>query len=309
VLLTQLEYFEALARERHFGRAAASCFVTTSTLSEAVRKLENELGAPLVNRGRSSFQGLTPEGEMVLAYARRINTEHRRLVEDLSASRGNLVGSLDFGVIPSGTAVAAKILARLADEHPGVHVGLDTGLTSEQIISSLHDHRLDAGIIHPSGVPLAGLALRPLSSVRFVAVLGREMDRRITDGRRSTDTGADGGRRVADAEITGRELVELPLALLNTGMRARAIFDETLGALDLRVTPGAETDSAETLISLAATGRWAAVVPEVAADACGDASVVVRELVEPVVRMPLALARLDTDPVPSILTAVDASAS
>ncbi|WP_414122216.1 LysR family transcriptional regulator [Corynebacterium nuruki] len=294
MLLTQLEYFEALARERHFGRAAASCFVTTSTLSESVRKLENELGVPLVNRGRSSFQGLTAEGELVLGYARRINTEHRRLVQDISGARGNLVGALDIGVIPSATAAAAKMLARLADAHPGVHVRLRTGKTSEQIVSGLHDHRLDAGIIHPSGVPLAGLSLHPLASVRFVAVLGRTMDQRLEASRR--------------AEITGRELVGLPLALLDTGMRARAILDETLAEQGLTATPGAETDSAETLISLAATGRWAAVVPEMAADAFGDPSVVVRELVEPVVRMPLALARLDTDQVPSILRAVDAAA-
>lgn len=294
MLLTQLEYFEALSREKHFGRAAASCFVTTSTLSEAVRKLENELGVPLVKRGRSSFQGLTAEGDMVLGYARRINTEHRRLVQDISASRGNLVGSLDFGVIPSATASAAKILSRLADDHPGVHAGLQTGMTSEQIVSALHDHRLDVGIIHPSGVSLTGLALRPLPSVRFVVVLGRSMDRAL--------------QAAKDAEITGPELVGLPLALLNTGMRARVLFDETLAEQGLQVTPGVETDSAETLISLAATGRWAAVVPEMAADAYGDPSVVVRELVEPVVRMPLALARLATDPVPSILAAVDAVA-
>ncbi|CAM5413594.1 LysR family transcriptional regulator [Corynebacterium variabile] len=61
MLLTQLEYFDALARERHFGRAAASCFVTTSTMSEAVRKLEAELGVPLVNRGRSSSRTSPPK--------------------------------------------------------------------------------------------------------------------------------------------------------------------------------------------------------------------------------------------------------
>lgn len=51
MLLSQLAYFEALAREEHFGRAAESCYVSTSTLSEAIRKLEAEVGFPLVNRG------------------------------------------------------------------------------------------------------------------------------------------------------------------------------------------------------------------------------------------------------------------
>ncbi|WP_346921795.1 helix-turn-helix domain-containing protein [Glutamicibacter creatinolyticus] len=61
-MLRQLEYFVALAREQHFARAAAACYVSQPALSEAIRKLEAELGVPLVRRGHS-FQGLTAEGE------------------------------------------------------------------------------------------------------------------------------------------------------------------------------------------------------------------------------------------------------
>lgn len=59
MLFRQLEYLVALARERHFARAAQSCSVSQPTLSEAIRKLEEELDVPLVRRGRS-YQGLTP---------------------------------------------------------------------------------------------------------------------------------------------------------------------------------------------------------------------------------------------------------
>ena len=71
VLLRELEYLAALARERHFGRAAAACHVSQPSLSAAVRRLEHDLGVSIVQRGRR-FAGLTPEGERVLLWAHRI---------------------------------------------------------------------------------------------------------------------------------------------------------------------------------------------------------------------------------------------
>ena len=71
MVIRQLAYLVALARERHFGRAAAACNVTQPTLSAGIRHLENELGVPLVERSQR-FQGLTAEGERVLTWAQRI---------------------------------------------------------------------------------------------------------------------------------------------------------------------------------------------------------------------------------------------
>ncbi len=65
MLFRQLEYFVALARERHFARAASACYVSHAALSEAIRKLEQELKVPLVRRGQK-FEGLTPEGERLV---------------------------------------------------------------------------------------------------------------------------------------------------------------------------------------------------------------------------------------------------
>ena len=141
MLLSQLTYFEALARERHFGRAAASCFVTTSTLSEAIRKLEKEVGSPLVNRSHSAFQGLTHEGELVLTYARRITADQRHLEEDLAAARGELSATVRVGVIPAGTGWAARLLDRIAEANPWVRFDLRAGLRSEEIVEGLRAHR------------------------------------------------------------------------------------------------------------------------------------------------------------------------
>jgi tryptophan synthase beta chain len=69
--MRQLEYVTALARERHFGHAAAACHVSQPSLSAGIRSLEAELGVPIVIRGRR-YAGLTPEGERVVAWAHRI---------------------------------------------------------------------------------------------------------------------------------------------------------------------------------------------------------------------------------------------
>ncbi|MFJ8958540.1 LysR family transcriptional regulator [Lentzea sp. NPDC102401] len=83
MLLRQLEYLVALARERHFGRAAEACHVSQPSLSAAISKLERELGVPIVSRGRR-FESLTPEGERVLLWAHRMLADRDALRQDLS---------------------------------------------------------------------------------------------------------------------------------------------------------------------------------------------------------------------------------
>ena len=70
MLFRQLEYFVVLAGEKHF--AAAACSVSQPALSEAIRKLEHEPDIPLVNRGHA-VEGLTPEGERLLLWARLLD--------------------------------------------------------------------------------------------------------------------------------------------------------------------------------------------------------------------------------------------
>ncbi|WP_414123060.1 LysR family transcriptional regulator [Corynebacterium nuruki] len=313
MLLSQLTYFEALARERHFGRAAAACFVTTSTLSEAVRKLEKELGVQLVDRGRTSFHGLTPDGEIVLAYARRMLADERHLGEDLAAAHGSLAATLRFGTIPSGTGWAADILARLAAANPGVTVDLVTGLRSEEIAERIRSHDLDAGIIHPRagradshGAGRAGLHLARLGTTRFV-LAGRPG---VLDRIGATGKGGKAGK-AGQQPVTGEDLAGLPLALLAPGMRAREEFDHAMAAAGVVIAPSAVADSAEALLALAGTGQWAVIVPEASVTAPRAGSVAdleVRPLQDPAVAMEVALVRLDVDPVPALAAAVDRAA-
>src|ERR1041385_1866595 len=106
MVIKQLMYVAALARERHFGRAAESCNVSQPTLSAAVRQLEEELGAPIVERGQR-FAGFTPEGECVLEYAKRILSECDALKQDLGRLRQGLIGRLRLGVMPTAQPVVS----------------------------------------------------------------------------------------------------------------------------------------------------------------------------------------------------------
>ena len=100
--IRQIQYLAALAREKHFTRAAQACNVTQPTLSGRIRQLEQELGVPIVERGQR-YIGLTPEGERVLKWAHLIldwQSLNQELVQ-IKGWHGNLVGHLVPGVAPS----------------------------------------------------------------------------------------------------------------------------------------------------------------------------------------------------------------
>jgi len=78
MFIRKLNYLVTLAQERHFGRAAARCFVSQPALSGAIQSLEQELGVAIVQRGGNRFQGLTTDGMRILAWAQRILADYAR---------------------------------------------------------------------------------------------------------------------------------------------------------------------------------------------------------------------------------------
>src|SRR5262245_59397553 len=106
--IRQLQYLVALAREKHFTRAAQACHVSQPTLSGRIRQLEQELGVPIVERGQR-FHGFTPDGERVLRWAQTILENWASLqheIESLRNTSGTLSGHLSVGVIPSALPMA-----------------------------------------------------------------------------------------------------------------------------------------------------------------------------------------------------------
>ncbi|RZU63688.1 LysR family transcriptional regulator [Zhihengliuella halotolerans] len=243
MLFRQLEYFVALARERHFARAAEVCFVSQPALSEAIRKLERELGVPLVRRGHS-FQGLTPEGERVLLWARRILADHDALHDEVAALHAGLTGTLRVGVNPAATSAAAVISAAFCTTHPRVELSLETNLRSADIVDRVQDFELDAGIVYLDEDTADQVRVQTLYRERLVLIAS---ERLLLD---------------AGEPSTWADAANLPLCLLPRGMRGREVLDHALADRGVAVRPQIEADSIVALLAHVMTGRWASVVPE-----------------------------------------------
>ncbi|GAB4100378.1 LysR family transcriptional regulator [Sinomonas halotolerans] len=242
MLFRQLEYFVALAREKHFARAAAACYVSQPTLSEAIRKLEHELDVPLVRRGRA-FEGLTPEGERLVARARRLLADHDALKDEAASLRTGLTGELRLGVVPAAAGTVALLSDPFCADHPLASVRLETSLRSAEIAQRIRAFELDAGLVHPDGLDTEGLAVLPLYEERQVLVAGSDL---LPDPPERLDW--------ADA-------AELPLCLLSSGMQGRQVVDDAFAARGLGAVPRLEADSVVTLMAHVGTGCWASILP------------------------------------------------
>ena len=243
MLFRQLEYFVALARERHFARAASACHVSQPALSEAIRKLEHELKVPLVRRGQK-FEGLTPEGERLVHWARRVLADCDALKQEVTALQTGLVGELRLGVVPAAATTVALLTDPFCAAHPLVRVQVETNLRSAGIVERIRRFELDAGILYPERQDTGGLLVTPLYQEQQVLIAGGE----LLTGKSDT--------------INWSDALELPLCLLNEGMRGRRLIDDALNAQGLAVTPQLETDSVVTLLAHVGTGRWASIVPQ-----------------------------------------------
>jgi DNA-binding transcriptional LysR family regulator len=118
-LLDKLEFLLALAREKHFGRAAEASGVTQPTLSAGVKQLEESFGVLLVIRG-SRFQGFTAEGERVLEWARRIVGDTRAMRQEVHALKHGLAGRLRLAAIPTALAMVETLTTPFRARHPDV---------------------------------------------------------------------------------------------------------------------------------------------------------------------------------------------
>jgi LysR family hydrogen peroxide-inducible transcriptional activator len=126
--LTELRYVVAVARERHFGRAAEACFVSQPTLSVAVKKLEEELGLALFERGPEIK--VTPAGQKIVAQAQRVLEEAARIKELAAAGRDPLAGPLRLGAIYTiGPYLLPKLIPILRRAAPQMQLHIQENFT------------------------------------------------------------------------------------------------------------------------------------------------------------------------------------
>src|SRR4029453_2364279 len=159
-MLDKLEYLMALARERHFGRAADACGVTQPTLSAGIKQLEETLGVLLVQRG-SRFIGFTPEGERTLDWARRIVGDERAMREEIKALKHGLTGQLRIAAIPTALAMVAQLTTPYRARHPDVRFTV-LSRTSIEVLSLLDNLEIDAGVTYLDNEPLGRVNAVPL---------------------------------------------------------------------------------------------------------------------------------------------------
>ena len=290
MLFRQLEYFVAVAQERHFARAADKCYVSQPALSAAIAKLERELNVTLINRGHS-FEGLTPEGERLVVWAKRILAEHDAFKAEVHAVRSGITGTLRLGTVPTASTTASLVLSAFCSAHPLAKVQILSRLAATELYRRLREFELDAAIVHATPEDAHDVDLVPLYQERYVLLSSADM----------LPAGA--------ATLAWPDAAQLPLALLTADMRDRQIIDQAFAGHGITVTPHVETDSVASLLAQVATGNWACIVPHTwlwTSPLGGEVRAV--EMVDPVLKAEVALATNSAGPGSPIARALSASA-
>ncbi|MER1968205.1 LysR substrate-binding domain-containing protein [Castellaniella sp. GW247-6E4] len=167
--LTELKYLVAVARERHFGRAAEACFVSQPTLSVAIRKLEEELGVVLFERGGAEV-GITPIGLRVVAQAQRVLEESANLREIARQGHDPLEGPLRVGVIYTvGPYLLPHLVPAQIRSMPQMPLLLQENYTA-RLLELLRQGEIDCAIL-ALPLPDAGFAQCALYDEPFCVAL------------------------------------------------------------------------------------------------------------------------------------------
>ena len=242
VTLRQLKYFEALARELHFGRAASACSVTQPALSMQIQELEDQLGLALVERTSSGVR-LTEKGAAIAERATQILGRVQDLIDFAQVSKGPLTGPLRLGVIPS---VAPYLLPRLlsltSENCPDLELIVretqTAPLTRELVEGKLDVLLLALPIVHPDISTLA------LFEDRFQLALPRS-------------------RKLSGLVRATPDMVEQErLLLLEEG---HCLRDQALAYCKLRQVDSINTfgaSSLSTVVELVAAGMGITLLPE-----------------------------------------------
>jgi DNA-binding transcriptional LysR family regulator len=248
-MIDKLEFLIALAGEKHFGRAAEVSNVSQPTLSAAIKQLEDSFGTLLVNRG-SRFQGFTPEGERVLAWARRIVGDARAMREDIETVKHGLSGHIRLAGIPTALAITAALTTPFRARHPGVKFTV-LSRNSVEIIRMLENLEIDAGLTYLDNEPLGKLNREPLYLEQYRLL-----------------TSPDGELGDRDT-VTWADVAKLPLCLLTPDMQNRRIIDHMLFKAGVSVAPTLESNSMIVLYAHVRTGKWASIMPALLAETLG----------------------------------------
>ncbi|HCB34426.1 MAG TPA: hypothetical protein DEP66_00610 [Acidimicrobiaceae bacterium] len=239
--LKQLEALAAVAAHGRFSAAARALDTVQSNVSTRIARLEEELGAVLVDRGLGR---LSPEGQVVLARALRIQTEVQSIRDDVASMTSRVTGGVRLGII--GTPVRwllPAVLDELAKRHPGVEATV-TDATTASLVSLLEGGSLDLAV---SNMPVSHdeLVSGPLWDEQMVVIAPSDHP-----------LAADGDRDVTFAELAGHRLLLGP-----PDSSLRRLVDDAATRRGVTLESMAELDGIRMAATLAFQGYGPAVVP------------------------------------------------
>jgi LysR family hydrogen peroxide-inducible transcriptional activator len=289
VTLTELRYIVAVARERHFGRAAESCFVSQPTLSVAVKKLEEELGVALFERGPGEVS-VTPAGQKIVEQAQRVLEEAARIKELAAAGRDPLAGPLRFGAIYTiGPYLLPKLIPILRRTAPAMPLHIQENFT-HRLAEMLKSGEVDVILI---ALPFAepGIETRAVYDEPFVVAVPK-------------GHAWEGRKRVSSEELTRESLL-----LLGEGhcFRDQVLeFCHTMRSRDRSaLARTVEGGSLETIRQMVASGVGITVLPSTSVGAGGAGDLIrILPFAKPVPTRRVALAWRRTFPRPEAIEAL-----
>ena len=236
--LTELRYIVAVARERHFGRAAETCFVSQPTLSVAVKKLEDELGVTLFERGPGEVS-VTPAGQKIVEQAQRVLEEASRIREIAAAGKDPLAGPIRLGAIYTiGPYLLPKLIPILRKIAPAMQLHIQENFT-HRLADALKSGEVDVILIAlPFDEP--AIETRAVYDEPFFVAVPKG---HAWEGRK---------------RVTSEELTRESLLLLGEGHCFR---DQVLEFCHTPRTRAIEGGSLETIRQMVASGVGVTVLP------------------------------------------------
>lgn len=246
--LRHLRYFQAVADEKHFGRAAHKLHMAQPPLSQQIKQLEDELGVTLLRRTTRRVD-LTPAGEAYLARVRAILQAVDAAGDEAVRIGNGLEGRLVIGCVGSATYSLLPALARsLREQLPGVDFAFRGEMLSPEQLDALRDGSIDLALLRPFTdlTQSTDVALTPLREEKYVVAL--------PEGHRLA-----GRNRVRVADLQGEDLI------VHSGHGRSAMYDAvTTLCRDAGFDPTIRHEVAETstLVTFVAAALGVAVVPE-----------------------------------------------
>jgi DNA-binding transcriptional LysR family regulator len=269
--LRQLKYLLALAEERHFTRAATREHIAQPALSQQIRRLEDELGVPLVDRTTRQV-AITHAGRLLVARARRILAEVDAAEAELQRIRGIEGGRVVVGTMHTmGPVDVSLVLAIFHQRHPAVELTVREQ-SSEELAQMLREDELDLAFLSVTErVESHGLGLRQLVSEKLMVVLPRSHP-------------LAGRRRVRMAELKDEEFVSY-----RPGARLRELLLAAGAHAGFEPRTTLESNESERIRRLVARGMGVAILPASDATPYGD-EIAVAALIEPSLSRDITLA-------------------